>query len=223
MTDRSTVIVSIGEETYQEACSAARKAAAGTGASLGHEGFNSNVPHDISHMVWHFGGDDKDKLELTFRFYEEMPCYAYLIYISNYFGEFYPATKTILWSKYKHYLSGEDTLADPVAYSLWCDFFEDSTRVREAWSILTGNNPSQLLLRRLLISSGPVPFAEKHKLYQSLLPHPQWHYYIFRSLLHSQFDVYGCIDRTKAKAILKKLVLPRDTEYLQRLEEAVRK
>ena len=221
MMDMGEIIANIGEEKYHEACSASRKAAAGTGTSLGKNDFDSNVPHDVSSVVWDSAGDSQDKLELTFRFYEEMPCYAYLMYISMNFREFSAAAKAILWNNYKKYLSGEDAVADPVAYSLWCDFFEDQTRVHEAWNTLTGDISNEPLLRRILVSSGPVPFTKKEKLYQHLLPHAKWHYYIFRSLLHSQFDVYGSIDPEKAKTLLGQLVLPSDTQNLARLKDAL--
>ena len=221
MMDMGEIIVRIGEDKYHEACSASRKAAARTGMSPGKCDFESEIPHDVCELVWGSPANSEDKLELAFRFNEEMPCYAYLMYISINFREFSAATKAFLWKKYKTYLSGEDTLAEPVAYSLWCDFFEDDTRVRETWNALTSDISNEPILRRVLVSSGPVPFAEKEKLYQHLLPHPKWHYYIFRSLLHSRFDVYGNMDRIKAKRLLGQLVLPSDTENLAMLKDAL--
>lgn len=222
MKNMSEIIASIGEDEYYQACSDAKKAATGTGTSLGKGGFDSNVPHDISSLVWDAAGDTYAKAELIFRFYEAMPCYGYLMYISMHIGDFSAETKELLWSKYKQYLAGDDQLADPVAYSLWCDFFEDQTRVHDAWDALTSDISNEPLLRRVLVSSGPVPFDLKEVLYQQLLPHQEWHYHIFRSLLHSQFDVYGCIDRVKARSLLKKLVLPGDTENLNTLKDALR-
>ena len=219
--EMSEIIANIGKDKYDEACSAARKVAARTGMALGGSDFNSAVPHDISGQIWDSAGDSQDKPDLTFRFYEEMPCYGYLMYVSMYFGEFSTAAKAILWSKYREYLAGDDALAGPATYSLWCDFFEDQTRVQEAWGNLTDEISNELLIQRILDSSGPVPFAEKEELYQRLLPNPKWHHAIFQSLLHSQFDVYGSIDKKKAKAVLRQLALPADTENLETLRIAL--
>jgi hypothetical protein len=223
MMDMDEIIGIVGEAKFHQACADARRTAAGTGKSLGKNDFDSDVPHDVSSLIWDSDGETGDKLELTFRFYEQMPCYAYLFYISMYMRDFSEPTKHLFWSKYKTYLAAEETLADPVAYSLWCGYFEDGpARAAEAWNILTAEITNDLLLQRLLFASGPVPFELKEKLYRRLLPEPRWHYYSFQSLLHSQFDVYGSVDREKGKAVLGRLVLPHDTEHLAKLRAALR-
>jgi len=218
------IIAVIGKERFETACAEAMKAATGTGTSLGKDDFKSDdIPHSISDMIWDEPGDTLAKLQLAFRFYEAMPCFGYLMYLSMNYPQFSSENKDYFWSQYKHYLSGDNTLADPVAYSLWCNFFEDAGMVQEAWDNLTRDISNGVLLRRVLLSSGPVPFPLKAKLYQRLLPQKIWHPAIFRSLLHSQFDVYGSMDRKSGLAILKQLKLPKDTENLSLLKDALQK
>jgi len=50
-----------------------------------------------------------------------------------------------------------------------------------------------------------------------------WHPAIFRSLLHSQFDVYSSMDQKSGLAILNQLKLPSDTENLSLLKDALQK
>lgn len=218
------IIDFIGKEKFDAACAEAIKAAPGTGTTLGKDSFKSdNIPHEISDMIWDEPGDTLAKLELAFRFYEVMPCYGYLMYLSMNNSQFSVETKEYFWSHYKKFLAGDATLADPVAYSLWCDYFEDGGMVHEAWENLTSDISNGVLLRRVLVVSGPVPFPLKEKLYQRLLPQEMWHPAIFRSLLHSQFDVYGSMDRKRGLAFLQKLKLPRDMENLSLLQEALKK
>ena len=218
------IIATIGKEKFDTACAEAKKAAPGTGNTLGKDNFKSDdIPHEISEIIWDETGDTLAKLELAFRFYEAMPCFGYLMYFSMNYSKFSRESKDYFWSQYKKYLSGDDTLAAPVAYSLWCDFFEDPGTVQEAWDNLTSDFSNAALFRRVLVASGPVPFPLKENLYQKLLPQEMWHPAIFRSLLHSQFDVYGSMDQKSGLAILKQLKLPGDTKNLSLLKDALQK
>lgn len=78
---------------------------------------------------------------------------------------------------------------------------------------------SDLLLQRVLIHSGPVPYDLKRELYERLLPDEKWHYYIYRSLLHSAFDMYGKIHRKDAGQVLEQLELADDLEHLGKLQD----
>src|SRR4051794_25295908 len=104
---RDEGVARVGEEEYRAACSRARATAARTG-HVGEEGFSSDVPHTISGLVWGSPGDVHDKLRAAFRFYEEMPCYGYLLHVSVYFPGFPTRTRTLLWDRYREFLSGDD-------------------------------------------------------------------------------------------------------------------
>jgi len=221
MKGMTEIIAAVGEDRYREACAEAWRTAARTGMSLGREDFPSNVPHQIGDLVWGSGGNPLAKLEVALRFYEAMPCYAHCMYVSMNFSDFTEEAKALLWARYRAFLSAEDALANPVAYSLWCDFFEHGNRVREAWATLTADVSEERLLQRVLVASGPVPFPLKETLYRRLLPDTVWHYFIFRSLLHSRFDVYGSIDSGKARRLLRRLDLPAGTEHIGTLRDAL--
>lgn len=77
------------------------------------------------------------------------------------------------------------------------------------------------MLRRVLIMSGSVPFTLKSEVYVRLIGADRWHYYIFRSLLHSTFDYCGDVDERKALAVLQQLNLPPETESLATLQQAL--
>jgi len=155
-----------------------------------------------------------------------MPCYSLLPEFWSSYRELDVAAQSLLWTEFRSLLSDpDDRLADPVAYSMWCDFFESADTVSDAWRNLM--NPGGLTdrgLERVLIMSGPVPYAQKSALYERLLPNTRWHYFIFRSLLHSTFDLYGAVVLDDARRILDTLELAPDTLHLdvlrQRLEGA---
>jgi hypothetical protein len=157
------------------------------------------------------------RVELAFELYRSMPCYANLMYIR--YTECDAAAKARFWEEYASLLSDDDDrLADPVAYSLWCDLFEDPSTAEEAWVALASPGAlSDRGLERLLEASGPVPYALKAALYERLVVSPRWHPLIFRSLLFSVFDVYGKVDAKAARELLKRLSLPKTTEHLERL------
>jgi hypothetical protein len=109
-------------------------------------------------------------------------------------------------------------LAEPVAYSLWVDYYEDRSTVEEAWRETTRlDGDWERRLERVLIASGPVPYSLKAPVYQRLIDQRRWHPFIFRSLLHSAYDVYGHLDIAAARQLLGHLKLPPDTEHLDDL------
>jgi hypothetical protein len=115
-----------------------------------------------------------------------------------------------------------DRLADPIAYSLWCDYFEDPASVEEAWTAVAAPGAvSARGLQRVLNVSGPVPYDLKVPIYERLVGSTHWHPFIFRSLLYSAFDVYGQIDARAARKLLDKLSLSKTTEGLNELREKV--
>ncbi|MGE3804042.1 MAG: hypothetical protein AB7K24_05140 [Gemmataceae bacterium] len=217
------IINRIGRYHFLAACAAAVRLAPGTGTELDARGFDSDLPHEISDDIWDESRDQLDNLRLAFWFYERMPCYGHLFYIAVKFPYLREPSRAFLWETFRGYLNADSALADPVAYSLWCDYFEAAEPLaEEAWANLTMEPAGEKLLQRILIVSGPVSFHAKQRLYRQLLPQPSWHYYIFRSLLQSRFDVYGQIDTAIARQLLQQLALPEDTENFEKLRDSLK-
>ncbi len=219
--NRSEIVNSIEEKRFVDACTKARDAACDPnfGSGQSQVKFNSNVPHEISDLVWASQIPCQDKLDLIFQFYDEMPCYALLMYLKSYFDELSAQDRVVFWAWVRVQLASDDpAVGPPVAYALWCDFFEDPQTVEEAWGELVAPLPSDEALQTILIHSGPVPFYLKKQIYSLLIGDSKWHYYIYRSLLHSQFDIYGKLEKQEAREFLARLDLPSDTEHLGKLK-----
>jgi len=212
------IIADIPADAYREACHLARKAAADEnyGNPDARIQFDSELPHEIESRIWESHESDATKLDLAIRAYEEMPCYGHAMYFSMYHSDLSTSARERFWTWFRRMLSGNDnTLSRPLEYSLWCDYFEAETdRATETWSRLVDDKSAPRLLQRVLIASGPAPYSLKHELYQRLTPDPEWHYYIYRSIMHSMYDVYGRINFYRAKQVLKCLDLPSSTEHL---------
>jgi hypothetical protein len=229
MLTKEEIIAAIGPEQYQAACAAARKAAQGTGSRQQQIFFDSQLPYTIENLVWgewydnpEARHDDAQKVELILQIYQGMPCYSLICGIAMRYKDFSAGAKKVFWNHTRALLSQDDVaLADPLAYSIWCDYFETSDYVAEAWDELTQNHPSEKILQQVLLASGPVPFHLKEELYQSLIHDTSWHYYIFRSLLYSRFDYFGMTSIPKARELLKQLDLPAETEDLSLLRETL--
>lgn len=106
--------------------------------------------------------------------------------------------------------AGAIELAQPVAYVLWVDFFEDDSRVTDAWDTVCGAISSDEGWRRLLNASGPVPEALKVPVIERFLPDPSFHDAILDALIGGVFDVYGRIERATVETLLPKLQVDRD-------------
>ena len=220
------VMAVVGAERYEQAREWAWATAAGTGRTGADDPDAQwpsdvvDVPHDLPDAVWEEGAAAwSERVALVFALYRDMPCYATLMYTRHYFREWDDAARRLFWHEYRALLSDDDDrLADPVAYSLWCDYFEDPATVGEAWRELAAPGAlTDVGLRRLLEVSGPVPYALKVPLYERLLAESRWHPHIFTSLMYSAFDVSGQVDAKAAERLLHKLRLPDDTEGLQGL------
>jgi hypothetical protein len=136
----------------------------------------------------------------------------------------------LLWEAYRRRLEAPEP-ADPITYSLWADWFEDRTTVETAFAEVLGNDAARLLdqgrlragdpllrrARRVLEVSGPVPWPVKHPVYQMFVPLPALHPALFQGILSSYHDVYGDLEPQAAHALLRRLNLPPDTEFLARL------
>jgi hypothetical protein len=225
------LIAAVGEERFRDACEWATATAAGAGRSRGRDPDAAwrddvvNVPHDLAGQLWEGGeGTWSERLGLAFDLYRVMPCYATLMYMRHSFFEWDEATRDGFWAEYGSLLSDpDDRLAHPIAYSLWCDYFEDSATVGQAWTTLEAPGVlSDLGLRRALDASGPVPYTLKARTYERLRDNSIWHPSIFRSLLRSAYDVYGKIDAKAATRLLDQLSLPRTTDGLAELREKLK-
>lgn len=217
----------VGEERFAQARAWSWRTAAGTGQSRTEPtGVRplykaEDVPHDLEEVIWTEGEAPWiERVSLAFRLYREMPCYAVLMYTTGYFSKWDESTRGLFWDEYRALISeADDRLADPGAYSLWCDYFEDPKTVKEAWDeIAQPGSLSERGLERVLEVSGPVPFRLKVALYEELVTNERWHLFIFRGLLHSAVDVFGDLDAKAGKRLLSQLSLPKDTGGLGELK-----
>ena len=129
-----------------------------------------------------------------------------------------------IWKDYKAYLSkGNKNQKEAVEYSLWVDFFENNETVEEAWKSMIGNYENEVILKRLLPISGPVPFDLKEEFYKRVVKDEKWHEYILDSLVGSFFDVFGQINIEKARLILSRLKVNKDSNKYSKLQEYIKK
>jgi hypothetical protein len=174
-------------------------------------------------MIWEADIPWADRLDLFFTIYDDMPCYAHLMYAQSRYLDFGPSDRERWWSEVRVRLGSPDlALKQPIQYALWCDFFEDSKTVDEAWAELTRPDASHAILKAVLPMSGPVPYALKAPVYERLLSDSNWHGAIFESLLRSAFDVQGKIDKRAARHVLSKLTLPAGHAHVAELRTRLR-
>ena len=98
-----------------------------------------------------------------------------------------------------------------------------SLETLQSRSVALHGQATDEVLKHTLIASGPVPWNLKTVLYRRLVTDARWHYYIYQSLLHSAFDVYGNLDRSEAVDWLNRLLLPKDTPDLAELVAHLRR
>jgi hypothetical protein len=217
------LVAVVGEERYRAACRWAWRTAAGTGErSEPQSGASAldEVPHELAD-VWHDGKTSlPDRVDLALRIYQEMPCYANTMELKSFYGKFGTAEKRRFWDMYRAALdSDDDRLAEPVAYSLWVDFYEDQETVHEAWQETSrcDETASRRRLQRVLEIAGPVPWHLKEPVFEQLIGDAAWHPFIFRALVGSAFDAYGALDPRAAKTWLDRLHLSEATTDLPAL------
>src|SRR5262249_6845087 len=147
------------------------------------------VPMDVGDWVWALRLPEATRLRLLFEIYMEMPSSSLFFTPLLEYGSFADETRALFWQKVQALLTQPDPRwSQPLAYILWCDFFEHWQRVEEAWTTLVTDDADDHLLETVLDASGPVPFAWKERLYARLLSDKRWHLSIFHSLLFSYFD-----------------------------------
>ena len=219
------IISQIGTELYTRACVQARAAAPFTGQSGAPFTFDSTVAHEINNIIWSVDAalTDSQTIELLFAVYTDMPCYALLMEVPiHYDHQLSIQAKALFWQEVRQLLAqDDDALAEPIAYLLWCDFFEYDDRCTDAWNEVIHEAANENSVRRILAVAGPVPFHLKEPLYAKLLPDRSWHQNIFLSLRASHADIYGQIDTSKASEILNHLSIPSMAGELQQLKLAL--
>ncbi|MEU7728525.1 hypothetical protein AB0B78_25315 [Streptomyces sp. NPDC040724] len=141
-----------------------------------------------------------------------------------------PDTACTLWNGYRSRLAAP-AACEAIVYSLRVDWFEDRDTAETAFTEVLGRDitrlwpdaPEPLLrrARRVLESSGPVPWQVKAPVYQASARVPALHEAVFRGILHSHHDVYGDLHPVRARAVLDRLDLPEDTEHLAGLRSAL--
>lgn len=216
------VVAKVGPQRYREACERAWATAAGVGRCGGARSWPGDLqaaPAEFADAWWHGDAPLEERLRMALRLYSEMPCYANTVALHGFHREFDAAQKRRLWTAYREWLASEDDrLADPVAHSLWIDFFEDEATVEDAWHEVTRTDgaPAQWRIGRVLQVAGPVPWVLKAPLLADLAEDPRYHQAVFRALAGSAFDHLGDIGPGAAD-LLGRLTLPADTPDLAAL------
>lgn len=205
------LIEQVGEERFAVARDWAWRTAATTGHGWPEEpDAASETWHELVAPIWYPEGEPPpwvERLRLLFLLYREVPCYAVLSESWPFSSQWDAAARKLFWTEYRALLSDpDDRLAEPVAYTLWCQYFEGSETVADAWAEMA--RPSELSergMQRLLESCGPVPFELKKTLYNTLLEEPHWWKWIRLSLMHSENDFFGDYDPVEAEVILAEI------------------
>ncbi len=182
-----------GRDRYRQACAWAWRTAAGTGHGEPHgwpDGLD-DLPHALADAWYDDAVPLPERVDAAIRLYREMPCYANTIGFKHFYEDLAAPERERLWAEYRDALDDEDDRrADPVAYSLWVDFFEDQGTVEDAWREMTVE-PHGKRLERVLAAAGPVPWALKEALFERLIRDPSWHPHIRDAIDASAGDVYG--------------------------------
>jgi hypothetical protein len=220
------LVARVGRERYDEACRWAWQTAAGTGTAreprTWPDRLVADVPHELADLWYDESTSTGAKLDLALRIYAEMPDYATLMYIKSHYDELDGDLRRKLWSAFRAALESDDSrVADPVAYALWVDFFEDPGTVDEAWHAMTRRDVAgwERRLRRVLGAAGPVPWPHKEALFEELAGDTSWHRHILEALVGSAFDVYGQLDARAARRWIRRLRLSHDAPGLPELRE----
>jgi hypothetical protein len=194
----------VGQTAFDAACNEAFSSADGS--------VQSDVPHQLSNRLWYEGPELLgDRIAVAAELYHQMPCYANLMYWPE--REFDEDARTRMWAEYRRALSDpSDRIAEPVAYSLWVDYFEDVARVERAWTEVAGlDEPRRPRLQRVISGSGPVPWELKAPVYEFLAAEGGWEDALLDGLYGSVIDIYGSLEREPALRLLQRLRNVRDT------------
>jgi hypothetical protein len=161
-----------------------------------------------------------DKMRAMCALYEDFPSYTIVsqLFMTVGFDGLSSAELASLLAFLGTMLSAaEIELAQPAAYVLWVDFFEDDNRVDAAWETVCDTISSDEGWRRLLAASGPVREKLKFPVIERFLPDQRFHDAIFDALSAGVFDIYGRIERTTVESMLPKLRIDRTHAAYQQL------
>jgi hypothetical protein len=194
-----TLVDVVGADAFDEACHRAM-------AATTYQDFASDVPHQLSDRLWWEGDESiRERLEVAIELYGLMPSYSNTMYWRK--DAFSDADWDRMWEAYRGFLG--DTriaIADPIAYSLWVDYFEDTGTVERAWRGVAGSQePRRPRLDRVLGASGPVPWNLKQPLYQSLANEGGWDASLIEGLYGCCIDVFGSLDRKAGLRLFRQL------------------
>lgn len=215
--DIEPLIGQVGEDRFAAASDAAWASAARTGrpsaASL-----DEDTAELLAEVVWDLAEliasaeKEADRVQGWLAVYRRCPCYSLLFEIAvQYYRHLSGSGRRQLWEGLRELLDAkDDRLADPIAYSLWVDYFEDPDRlaVEETWRLLVDGRPKDRALRRILEVSGPVPVALKGELFQRTIDDRTWHDSIFRALVNSRTAMYGEWDVAWGQGVFDRLEQP---------------
>ena len=208
----------VSEADYRELCEKLARHPEAYDRESAQDTDTGEIPHAVSDAIsdsdlpWH------QLLAMWFDVYADMPCYGLLMNLRWWEKEAPEEVRSKVWAKYAEYLAGDDErLAAPIEYVLSVDYFEDPNDVADAWSRLVTETASPRVLQRVLEVSGPVPYALKAHLHETLIDDPAWHPHILQSLYWSRFTVLGDIDEAAAQKVLARLRLPEETPGLAKL------
>ncbi|HEU4322318.1 MAG TPA: hypothetical protein VFS21_04130 [Roseiflexaceae bacterium] len=223
--NKDTIINTIGPEVYARESAAAHERAPSTGQSFTPPAVNYDFFYAVNNLIWEdsaaLARPDHENMVLAFAIYRDLPAYTLLMEISLGFEARSEAAKAVFWGQMRTHLAGEsEALAQPLCYTLWCDYFEHPDRVERAWRELLVE-PNDRLLRRVLDVSGPVPFPLKAALYRQLLPDKRWHADILASLYFSCVDFFGQVDKEAARELLGMLEVDGQEERIQQVRNCL--
>jgi hypothetical protein len=216
------LVATVGPQRFRAACEHAWQTAAGIGRCGGQRSFAGDlqaVPREFADAWWDGDVALGERLDAALQLYAQMPCYANTIALHGFYGEFDAHQRDVLWDACRAWLAGaDDRLADPIAHSLWVDFFEDAATVQDAWREVTRTDvaPWERRLARVLQVAGPVPWHVKAPVLEELSNDPRMHVAVFSALAGSAFDLLGELG-ADAGALLERLALPADTPDLAAL------
>lgn len=221
------LVAKVGAERYRAACEWAWRTAARTGRCGVDRSFPTSlegVPEEFHDVWWNGEIPLGERLAMGLALYRAMPCYANTTPLRSFYSEFTAEDRKRLWEAYRAALEDPDErLADPMAYSLWVDFFEDPATVEEAWQEMTGGGEGaswERRMQRVLDMAGPVPWPLKEAVFARVYDQPRLHPAIFRAIVGSAFDYFGSIGPSAADW-LARLDLPTDTPDLAALRARV--
>lgn len=214
---KSHIIAAVGQENYLAASQYLQ----------GHHTAACNARSVVNHVKDSLLSrriPSRRRLVLLFQCFEDLPSYGLLWESLRSFSDFNPEDKALTLQWMRQVLEhGTEKHKSALGYLLWADFFENPQLVEEIWYALTYPLPNTAALHIIFIHSGPVPWEWKWTLYHAVKQDVSMHYAIFRSILHSQYDIYGQINQLEAWHMLQELTLPANTENKEKLWNKLQK